>query len=156
MTTEIPVLIVGGGAVGCVLSMELARRGVEYRCIDRMPGPGRESRAIAMHARTIELMDLVDKDLSRRMLDRDLWCSGYVMHFLRDGERTEVRPGLDYTTVDSRYNCILVAQPERDRRVRPRLHAVTLRPRHRVQHDVSGSHPGWQRRHGPGDAYRSR
>src|SRR5437667_12148958 len=29
------------------------------------------------------------------------------MHFLRDGERTEVRPGLDYTTVDSRYNCIL-------------------------------------------------
>jgi 2-polyprenyl-6-methoxyphenol hydroxylase-like FAD-dependent oxidoreductase len=42
MTTEIPVLIVGGGAVGCVLSMELARRGIEYRCIDRMPGPGRE------------------------------------------------------------------------------------------------------------------
>ena len=41
------------------------------------------------------------------MLDRDLWCRGYVMHFLRDGERTEVRPGLDYTTVDSRYNCIL-------------------------------------------------
>jgi len=29
------------------------------------------------------------------------------MHFLRDGERTEVRPGLDYTTIDSRYNCIL-------------------------------------------------
>jgi 2-polyprenyl-6-methoxyphenol hydroxylase-like FAD-dependent oxidoreductase len=29
------------------------------------------------------------------------------MHFLRDGERTEVRPGLDYTTIDSRFNCIL-------------------------------------------------
>ena len=27
-TSETPVLIVGGGAVGCVLSMELARRGV--------------------------------------------------------------------------------------------------------------------------------
>src|SRR5688572_15633560 len=107
MISEIPVLIVGGGAVGCVLSMELARRGIEYRCIDRMPGPGRESRAIALHARTLELMDLVEKALSRRMLDRDLWCRGYVMHFLRDGERTEVRPGLDYTTVDSRYNCIL-------------------------------------------------
>ena len=34
--SEVPVLIVGGGAVGCVLSMELARRGVEYRCIERM------------------------------------------------------------------------------------------------------------------------
>jgi 2-polyprenyl-6-methoxyphenol hydroxylase-like FAD-dependent oxidoreductase len=105
-TSEVPVLIVGGGAVGCVLSMELARRGVEYRCIERMPGPGRETRAIAMHARTVELFDLVDKELSKRILDRDLWCKGYVMHFLRDGERTEIRPGLDYTTVDSRYNCI--------------------------------------------------
>lgn len=104
--SEVPVLIVGGGAVGCVLSMELARRGIEYRCIERMPGPGRESRAIAMHARMVELFDLVDKELSARILERDLWCKGYVMHFIRDGERTEVRPGLDYTTVDSRYNCI--------------------------------------------------
>jgi len=104
--TEVPVLIVGGGAVGCVLSMELARRGVEYRCIERMPGPGRETRAIAMHARTVELFDLVDKEISSRILERDLWCKGYVMHFVRDGERTEVRPGLDFTTVDSRYNCI--------------------------------------------------
>src|SRR5206468_5812241 len=87
--------------------MELAHRGIEYRCIDRMPGPGRESRAIAMDARTVELLDLVDKELSRRILERDLWCKGYVMHFLRDGERTEVRRGLDYTTADSRYNCIL-------------------------------------------------
>jgi 2-polyprenyl-6-methoxyphenol hydroxylase-like FAD-dependent oxidoreductase len=118
-TSEVPVLIVGAGAVGCVLSMELARRGIEYRCIDRMPGPGRESRAIALHARTIELMDLVDPALSKSMLDRDLWCRGYVMHFLRDGERTEVRPGLDYTTVDSRYNCILSHnQSETERFVR--------------------------------------
>src|SRR5712671_444193 len=105
-TSEVPVLIVGGGAVGCVLSMELARRDVEHRCIERMPGPGRETRAIAMHARMVEMFDLVDPELSRRILERDLWCKGYVMHFLRDGERTEVRPGLDYTTVDSRYNCI--------------------------------------------------
>jgi len=106
MTSEVPVLIVGCGAVGSVLSMELARRGIEYRCIDRMAGPGRETRAIAMHARTVELMDLVDTELSRPLIERNLWCKGYVMHFLRDGERTEVRPGLDYTTVDSRYNCI--------------------------------------------------
>ena len=51
--------------------MELARR-VEHRCIDRLPGPGRESRAIALHARTIELMGLVDPVLSRQLLDRDV------------------------------------------------------------------------------------
>ena len=106
-TSDVPVLIVGGGPTGSTLSMELARRGVAYRCIERLPGPARESRAIAMHARTIELLDLVDQELSRKVLDRDLWCKGYVMHFVRDGARSEVRPGLDFTTVDSRYNCIL-------------------------------------------------
>jgi NADPH-dependent dioxygenase len=105
-TSETPVLIVGGGAVGSVLSMELARRGIDFRCIDRMPAPARESRAIALHARTIELMELVDRDLSAGLLERTLWCTGYVMHFVREGARTEVRPGLDYTPVDSRYNGI--------------------------------------------------
>ena len=64
------------------------------------------------------------------------------MHFLRDGERTEVRPVL---TTPGRFpiQLHLRAQPERDRRVRPRLHPVTLRSRRRIQHDVSGSHPGW-------------
>ena len=54
-------------------SMEPARRGIEYRCIERNPGPGRESRAIAMHARTVELLDLVDKRLSQKIFERDLW-----------------------------------------------------------------------------------
>ena len=105
--SEVPVLIIGGGSAGSVLSLELARRGVEFRCIDRMPGPGKESRAIALHARTLELLDRVDTRLSGRCLDRGLWHRGYVMHFLREGERTEVRPGLDFTPVASRYNCFL-------------------------------------------------
>jgi 2-polyprenyl-6-methoxyphenol hydroxylase-like FAD-dependent oxidoreductase len=122
--SDVPVLIVGGGAVGAVLSMELARRGIAYRCIDRLPGPARESRAIALHARTVELMDLVDPDLSRQFLERDLWCRGYVMHFLRAGERTEVRPGLDFTTVDSRYNCVLAHnQSETEAIVRAYTHS---------------------------------
>ncbi len=41
-TSDVPVLIVGGGVTGSTLSMELARRGVEYRCIERLPGPARE------------------------------------------------------------------------------------------------------------------
>jgi 2-polyprenyl-6-methoxyphenol hydroxylase-like FAD-dependent oxidoreductase len=104
--TEVPVLIVGGGAVGTVLSLELARRGIEFRCIDRMAGPADESRAIALHARTIELLQLVDPELAARILDHTVWCKGYVMHFANDGRRTDVRPGLDYTTIDSRYNGI--------------------------------------------------
>ncbi len=33
-TSEVPVLIVGGGAAGTTLSLELARHGVEARIID--------------------------------------------------------------------------------------------------------------------------
>jgi 2-polyprenyl-6-methoxyphenol hydroxylase-like FAD-dependent oxidoreductase len=106
-TSEVAVLIVGGGSAGSILSLELARRGIEFRCIDRMPTPRKESRAIALHARTLELFDRVDRRLSRRCLDRGLWHNGYVMHFLHEGERTEVRPGLDFTRVASRYNCFL-------------------------------------------------
>ena len=32
---------------------------------------------------------------------------GYVIHFVNEGKRTEVRPGLDFTPVDSRYNCFI-------------------------------------------------
>ena len=133
-TSEVPVLIVGGGAVGAVLSMELARRGVEFRCIERMPGPARESRAIALHARTIELLERVDKRLSQRILDRDLWHKGYVIHFVRDGERSEVRPGLDYTSVRSRYNCIMAHNQSETAR-------VTISARTPARHTYTDANP---------------
>src|SRR5436309_3397261 len=80
----------------------VAPRGREWRWIGRRPGTCLEARAIAMHARTIELCDLVDKELSKRIRERDLWCKGYVRHFRRNGKRTAVRRCLDYTTADTR------------------------------------------------------
>jgi 2-polyprenyl-6-methoxyphenol hydroxylase-like FAD-dependent oxidoreductase len=48
------VLIVGAGPTGLVLALQLARRGVPFRIIDNDAGPGVASRAIALHARTLE------------------------------------------------------------------------------------------------------
>lgn len=53
--TSTPVLIVGAGPTGLVLALSLARRGVPFRIIDDDPGPGANSRAMAVHARTLEL-----------------------------------------------------------------------------------------------------
>ncbi len=100
----IPVLIVGGGAAGTLLHLELARRGVEARSIDRLPRPASTSRAVTLHARTLEIMERLDPRLADRYLSRALPSKGYVLHFVDDaGRRSEVRPGLDFTTLDCRY-----------------------------------------------------
>ena len=49
------VLIAGAGPTGLVLALWLTRAGVRVRLIDKAAEPGRASRALAVHARTLEL-----------------------------------------------------------------------------------------------------
>lgn len=49
------VLIVGAGPTGLAVAHRLARHGVPFRIIDRNAGPGTASRAMVMHARSLEL-----------------------------------------------------------------------------------------------------
>lgn len=107
-TSDVPILIVGGGAAGTVLSLELARRGIEYRTIDRLAEPAQTSKAITVHARTLEMLERIDRRLVDRYLKRGIHNQGYVMHFVKDGVRSEVRPGLDFTTIDCRYPYLLI------------------------------------------------
>jgi 2-polyprenyl-6-methoxyphenol hydroxylase-like FAD-dependent oxidoreductase len=51
------VLVVGAGPVGLTLACELARRGTPFRLIDRAPAPTDQSRAIVVHARSLEMLD---------------------------------------------------------------------------------------------------
>ena len=55
MTTDTPVLIVGAGPTGLMLANQLARRGVKPMIIDRHGGPAEQTRAIGVHARTLEI-----------------------------------------------------------------------------------------------------
>ncbi|MCL2447606.1 MAG: FAD-dependent monooxygenase, partial [Polyangiaceae bacterium] len=49
------VLVVGAGPTGLVLALWLTRLGVRVRIVDGAPEPGQTSRALAVHARTLEL-----------------------------------------------------------------------------------------------------
>ena len=54
---ETDVLVVGAGPVGLVAACEFARRGVRMWIVDRLAAPTTESRAILVHARSLELLD---------------------------------------------------------------------------------------------------
>lgn len=54
------VLIVGAGPTGLVLALWLVKQGVSVRVIDKAAGPGTTSRALAVHARTLELYEQLD------------------------------------------------------------------------------------------------
>jgi 2-polyprenyl-6-methoxyphenol hydroxylase-like FAD-dependent oxidoreductase len=65
--TDLDVLVVGGGPVGLVAGAELARRGVRVRVIDKLAQPTDQSRAVAVHARSLDMFDrmgIVDEILS--------------------------------------------------------------------------------------------
>ncbi len=49
-----PILIVGAGPTGLVLALRLHAHGVPFRIIDEHEEPGQESRALVIHARTLE------------------------------------------------------------------------------------------------------
>ena len=49
------VLIAGAGPTGLVLALWLTKLGVSVRIVDKTAEPGTTSRALAVHARTLEL-----------------------------------------------------------------------------------------------------
>ena len=83
------VLIAGAGPTGLVMALSLARRGVPVRIIDRKDGPTRESRAMGLHARTLEFyrhFGFADEVVERGVV-------GSTIH-LRSGARDVARLSL--------------------------------------------------------------
>jgi len=58
--THSDVLIIGAGPTGLVLALWLTKLGVKVRIIDKTAEPGTTSRALAVHARTLELYQQLD------------------------------------------------------------------------------------------------
>ncbi|MDQ0314751.1 FAD-dependent oxidoreductase [Amorphus orientalis] len=51
------VLVVGAGPVGLAAALALHHSGFDVRIVDQSSGPSRESRAVAVNARTLDLLD---------------------------------------------------------------------------------------------------
>ena len=75
------VLIIGAGPTGLVLALWLTKLGVKVRVVDKTAEPGTTSRALAIHARTLELyrqLDLADfvVEHGHRVPAVNLWVKG--------------------------------------------------------------------------------
>ncbi len=75
------VLIVGAGPTGLMLANQLGRRGVKAMIIDRHSGPAQQTRAMAVHARTMEIYSKLGiagraLELGRRGNGANMWANG--------------------------------------------------------------------------------
>ncbi|KAG0034442.1 hypothetical protein BGZ81_004692 [Podila clonocystis] len=69
-TQEIPVLIVGAGPVGLFEAVLLAKMGIHVRVIEREPEIAPMSRALGTHARSLEILSLVEEGYIDRFLSQ--------------------------------------------------------------------------------------
>jgi 2-polyprenyl-6-methoxyphenol hydroxylase-like FAD-dependent oxidoreductase len=78
---EIDVLVVGAGPTGLMLANQLARRGLRPLIIDRHAGPARETRALGVQARTLEIYEKLGiaaraLELGKRATGANMWAEG--------------------------------------------------------------------------------
>ena len=59
MPDQVPVLIVGAGPVGLTAAAFLTHYGIPVRIIDKKLEATQTSNAVAIHARTMELLDII-------------------------------------------------------------------------------------------------
>lgn len=79
--SQTQVLIVGAGPSGLVLALYLARLGVRFRIIDKAAEAGSTSRALVVHARTLEYyrqLDVAQRVISaaQKFVAVNLWVGG--------------------------------------------------------------------------------
>ena len=106
---ELDVLIVGAGPTGLALAAQLRSFGTRFRIVDRSLDRARESRALAVQARTLEILQSVR--LADALVTRGNPSARLVLHF-EGGRRAEVRLG-NFAADDTRFPFILfVSQAE--------------------------------------------
>ena len=110
-----PVLIAGAGPTGMMAAIELSRFNIPVRLIEKKAEPDTTSRAIGVHARTLELLEQRGLALSLVKLGN----SGLVLSTYGDGKRIF---RLEFERISSKYNYLLfVSQAETENVLREAL-----------------------------------
>ena len=100
MSINSNILIAGAGPVGLAAAIELTRYGFKPKIIDNDEGPTPESRALAIHARTLDIME--PSGVTDRLIAAGNRINGIIF---RDG--LDVFMGLNFKELPHRFNFIL-------------------------------------------------
>jgi len=107
--SQLDVLVVGAGPTGLTLACQLARFGVRFRIIDKQPDRARESRALGVQARSLEVLQALG--LGEALAARGRTTTRLLLHVDRGKP-----PAIDLGNIgrdDTRFPFILfVSQPE--------------------------------------------
>ncbi len=105
---DLDVLIVGAGPTGLTLAAQLQTFGVRFRIIDRLLDRAHESRALAVQARSLEILQSVG--LGEQLVARGRTTTRLAVHFEERVARTQLGP---FGAPDTRFPFILfVSQAE--------------------------------------------
>ena len=109
MNNRPKVLIVGAGPTGLVMAHELARDGIDCRVVDKSAHRAMQSRAIAIHSRTMETFELMG------LADDFLRAGHRIVSVNVYGENERIAHP-EFRMLDTRYPFVLgVPQDETER-----------------------------------------
>ena len=108
--SHVPVVIVGAGPTGVTLAIELARRGIEVRVLDKQSARSPETRAIGIHARTLEIFHQLG--LVEEFLALGHRVDGMTVH-----TRARRRTRVNFGQLDSPYPFVLMLGQDQTQRI---------------------------------------
>ena len=131
------VLVVGAGPTGLTLAASLVKRGIRAAIVDKSEAGQNTSRAAAVNARTLEVLE--DLDVARRMVKAGLIAPRFTM---REGSRTLIP--VDFSVLHTEYPyTLMLSQADTERLLEERLNelgADVIRPKSlsRLSPDATG------------------
>jgi len=131
------VLVVGAGPTGLTVAASLIAQGARVVLVDKLPEGQNTSRAAAVNARTLEVLE--DLDVARRMVKAGLIAPRFTM---REGRRILIP--VDFSDLPTKHPyTLMLSQADTERLLLERLHELggeVIRPKtlNRVTQDAHG------------------
>ncbi|OBH88844.1 FAD-dependent oxidoreductase [Mycobacterium sp. E2733] len=131
------VLVVGAGPTGLTLAATLLSRGIQVAVVDKLAEGANTSRAAAVNARTLEVLE--ELDVARRMVKAGLIAPRFTM---RQGRHVLMPVDFSQLPTDHPYT-LMLSQADTERLLLERLHELggdVVRPKalSRISQDANG------------------